>query len=106
MLQLLLERGVVADGSAALYAARRGDCSRLGEQRFGQGGLACTRLAEERHRPYTLDRMCHGPASSSLKFILPRHMAGVETARKISLRKSSRHTISATIAQTNIPAMV
>ena len=42
VLQLLLERGVVADGGAALDAARRGDRPRFREQRFGQAGLART----------------------------------------------------------------
>jgi hypothetical protein len=51
VLQLLLHRGVVADGSAALDAAGRGHRPRAHEQRLGQAGLAAARLADERNRP-------------------------------------------------------
>ena len=60
VLQLLLERGVIADGSAALDAARSGNRPRLGEQRLGQRGLARPRLSDERDRPDSFDRMWHG----------------------------------------------
>src|SRR6185312_11133362 len=61
VLQFLLERGVVADGSAALDAAGRGDRPRLREQRLGEAGLAATGLADERNRPDAFDGICHGP---------------------------------------------
>ena len=66
MLQLLLERGVVADGSAALDAAGGGNRSRSREQRLGQAGLAAACLADERNRPDAFDGICHGLSSSAL----------------------------------------
>ena len=55
VLQLLLERGVVAHRGAALYAAHGGDRPRFCEQRLGQAGLARSRLADERNRPYAFN---------------------------------------------------
>src|SRR5882724_1347304 len=64
VLQLLLERGVVAHGSAAINAPCSGNGSRASEQRLGQAGLAAPGLSDERNRPDSFDGMCHGPASS------------------------------------------
>ena len=81
MLQLLLQGGVIADGSAALYAAGRGDHPRGCEQRFGQAGLSRPRLADERNRPEMLDGICQGPASS----IRVRFIAATRVAREALL---------------------
>src|SRR5258707_3424503 len=100
MLQLLLERGVVAHGSAALALAGKGIRSRRREQRLGQAGLAAPRLPDERYRPNAFDGMCHGSSSSRKSFprcppIFNRYLGacrGVDTARKISRRNNSRQT--------------
>src|SRR5258708_2607675 len=97
MLQLLLERGVVAHGSAALDAARHGNRSRRREQRLGQAGLAAPRLPDERYRPDAFYGMCHGSSSSRKSFprcppIFNRYLGtgrGVDTASKISRRNNS-----------------
>jgi hypothetical protein len=57
MLQLLLERRVVADRGAALDAPRGGDRLRGGEQRLRQRGLAAAGLADQRKSPDPLDGM-------------------------------------------------
>src|SRR5436190_20733404 len=66
VLELLLQRGVVADGSAALYAAAGRYRAGLCQQRFSQAGLAAARLADEREGPDALDGMSHGASSSPL----------------------------------------
>src|SRR3954467_10779894 len=66
MLQLLLERRVIAGCGAALDAAGRGDRPRFRQQRLGQGGLACPSLTDERNRPDGLDGMGHGLAPPPL----------------------------------------
>src|SRR5262249_15256819 len=56
VLRRFLERRVVADGRALVDAARGRDGSRAREQRFSERGLSRSRLADERDRPYLLDR--------------------------------------------------
>src|SRR6266436_4394823 len=60
VLQLLLERGVVAHGSAAINAPCSGNGSRRREQGLGQAGLAASSLPDERYRPDSFDGMCQG----------------------------------------------
>ena len=55
VLQLLLERGVIAHSGAALDAAGRGDRPRSCEQRLGQRGLPRSGLADERNGPDSFD---------------------------------------------------
>jgi hypothetical protein len=57
MLQLLLERRVVADRGAALDASGGGDRLRGREQRLGERGLAAACLADQRKSPDPLDGM-------------------------------------------------
>src|SRR5688500_5590110 len=64
VLELLLQRGVIANGGAALYAAGGRYGAGLCQQRFSQAGLAAARLADEREGPDALDGMSHGASSS------------------------------------------
>ena len=55
VMQLLFQRSVVADSSAALDAAGDGNRSPFREQRLGQAGLAAASLADERDCPDVFD---------------------------------------------------
>jgi hypothetical protein len=58
------QRLVIANGSAALDAARRRDRPRAHEQRLGERGLSRPRLADERDRPDVFGWMlAHGFSS-------------------------------------------
>ena len=63
----LLERLVIADGSAALDAAGGRDCAGPHEQRLGERGLSGPRLTDERYRPDLFSGMLHEwPSSTSM----------------------------------------
>jgi hypothetical protein len=66
MADRFFQRLVVADGSAALDAARRRDRPRAHEQRLGERGLSGPRLADERNRPDVFGGMLAHECSSGI----------------------------------------